>query len=253
MKPKISVVIAGYNTEKYIQECLDSILNQSIKAIEIIVIDDCSKDTTPNIVEQKSRKDSRIRLIKLKQNLGRAGALNEGLKKARGEYIAFLDSDDLMSKNRLAKQLRFLETNPKISMVYSNMITFREGGTKKKVEAIDFRESPYEILKRAQKENILERTDPAKILHPKDFIPGGSVMLRKEIFDKGIKLDKELRNSEDYDLWFQIIGKGYKLAKVPIIAFEYRSHENQKSKNLEKMKIAAKHIMQKLKSGKYFQ
>ncbi|MBU2504126.1 MAG: glycosyltransferase [Nanoarchaeota archaeon] len=253
MKPKISVVIAAYNTEKYIQECLDSILNQSIRNIEIIVIDDCSKDATPDIVEQKSKEDSRIRLIKLKQNLGRAGALNQGIKKAKGKYIAFLDADDLMEENRLKKQSLFLENNPEISLVYSNFIQFGDGRDDKFIEAVKFKRDPYEIMKESFEETLPKDTAPSRILDPNDYIPGGSVMMRKSLFEKGIQLDPTLKNSEDYDLWLHIIGKRNKIAKVPIVAFRYRRHGDQKSKNLEKMGLAAKHILGKLKSGKYFQ
>ena len=224
----VSIIIAAYNEEKHIEECINSILKQSFKDFEIIVINDKSSDKTAEIVKSLSQKDSRIKLILLRKNSGRAKALNEGIKKAQGKYIAFIDGDDLMVPERLEKQHIFLENHPEISLVYSDFVQFGENREEKMIKSVEFKEDPRKIMKNSYEKDLPEVTTPPQILHEKDFIPGGSVMVSRKVFEEGIKLDENLRNSEDYDLWLQIIGRGYKIARLPLIAFRYRRHKNQK-------------------------
>lgn len=92
---KVSVIIPCYNTETYLAECMDSILSQTLQDIEIICVDDCSTDQTVQILNQYAQQDKRIKIILLKENKGSGFARNEGIKKASGEYLAFMDPDDL--------------------------------------------------------------------------------------------------------------------------------------------------------------
>lgn len=101
-QPKVSVIIPVYNTEKYLRECLDSIVNQTLKDIEIICVDDGSSDGSPCILEEYRAKDSRVVVIK-QANSGLSSARNRGMHRAHGEYIAFVDSDDYLELNALEK------------------------------------------------------------------------------------------------------------------------------------------------------
>ena len=101
MKPKISVIVPIYNTEKYLEKCLDSLVNQSMKDIEIICVDDSSPDNSLRIIEKFSREDPRIKVIKHEKNLGLGGARNSGILAAKSEYIASVDSDDTINENML--------------------------------------------------------------------------------------------------------------------------------------------------------
>ena len=92
--PKISVIIPIYNTQNYLEKCLDSVINQTFKDIEIICVNDCSKDNSLEILKKYSKKDKRIKIIDFIENKGPASARNEALNIAKGEYIAFIDSDD---------------------------------------------------------------------------------------------------------------------------------------------------------------
>ena len=92
--PKISIIIPVYNVEKYLRECLDSCVNQTLKDIEIICVDDCSTDNSYKILEEYLQKDSRIRILRQEQNRKQGAARNKGLEVATGEYIWFVDSDD---------------------------------------------------------------------------------------------------------------------------------------------------------------
>lgn len=112
--PKISVIIPTYNAEKYINESIDSILSQTYKNFEILIIDDNSKDSTLEII--KKYQDERIRIIQ-GDCKGLAAALNKGIREATGEYIARMDADDVSLPERFEKQIKFLEKNPDISLV----------------------------------------------------------------------------------------------------------------------------------------
>lgn len=106
---KVSVIIPMHNSAKHINQCIDSVLNQSYSNFEIIVIDDASKDNGLEIV--KSKNDNRIKIVELKQNVGAAIARNKGIEVAIGELICFLDSDDYWVLDKLEKQVKFIENN----------------------------------------------------------------------------------------------------------------------------------------------
>ena len=109
MKPIISIITPAYNAENYISQTIESVQNQSFKDWELIIVDDCSKDYTSVLVKEFENKDPRIRMIKAPQNGGVAKARNLGLEQARGDFIAFVDSDDLWEPEKLEKQLAFMK------------------------------------------------------------------------------------------------------------------------------------------------
>ena len=96
LNPKISIIIPVYNVEKYISQCLDSAINQSLKDIEIIIVDDCGSDNSMDIAKEYAKNDNRIKIIKNRQNMGLFLTRCEGIKSATGEYILNLDSDDFL-------------------------------------------------------------------------------------------------------------------------------------------------------------
>ena len=104
---KVSVIIPMHNSSKYILECLDSVINQTYKELEILLIDDKSSDKT--IRKIKSIKDKRIKIIKLNKNMGAATARNKGIEVSTGEYICFLDSDDYWKLDKIEKQVKFMK------------------------------------------------------------------------------------------------------------------------------------------------
>jgi len=110
-KDLVSVIMPAYNSELFIGKTIESIKNQTYKNWELIIVDDCSTDETVKIINDYIVDDSRIRLIKQEKNLGTAIARNTAVKKARGQYLAFIDSDDLWNETKLAKQLFFMKKN----------------------------------------------------------------------------------------------------------------------------------------------
>src|SRR5690625_145630 len=107
-QPLISVITPAYNAERFIGETIESVLQQTYKNWEMIIVDDCSTDATVEIVQQYVEQDERVRLIQLKENSGSAIARNTAMDHARGDFFAFLDSDDLWYPEKLDKQLTFM-------------------------------------------------------------------------------------------------------------------------------------------------
>ena len=107
----VSIVTPLYNSEKYIEETILSVLDQTYNNWEMLIIDDCSTDNGPNIVKKYTEQDERIKYLKLEENSGAAVSRNKAIELAEGEYVAFLDSDDLWKKEKLEKQIKFMKEN----------------------------------------------------------------------------------------------------------------------------------------------
>ncbi len=115
--PKVSVLMAAYNGERFLEKAIESILSQSFTDLELIVVDDGSTDSSASIIRWFSVHDKRVRGIFLDRNLGVAKAANRGLRATRGKYVARMDADDLCHRDRLAKQVAYLERHPDIYML----------------------------------------------------------------------------------------------------------------------------------------
>lgn len=133
----VSIIMPAYNAEKYISESIESVLGQTYKNWELIIIDDCSKDGTINIIRQYQMLDNRIRVISLKCNAGVANARNVGMELAQGRYIAFLDSDDLWLDIKLEEQIRFMKQN-QIYFSFSKYCRFTDKNEGKIVDALPY-------------------------------------------------------------------------------------------------------------------
>lgn len=212
--PKVSVLMPVYNCELYIQEAVDSILNQTFKDFEFIIIDDCSTDNTVSIIN--SFKDSRINLIIKPQNTGYTNSLNYGLSIAKGKYIARMDGDDISLPERFAKQIYFLDNN----------LDYVLCGTALKVinqeKIIQYPENHIDIKTEFLNQNC--------IVHP-------SVMLRKRALDlHNFSYNILKEPAEDYDLWARL-SKVSKLYNLPEVLIHYRIHEQQISKTKSNIQI----------------
>ena len=104
-QPLITVVMPNYNGHRFVEQAIDSVLNQTYPNFELLVVDDCSKDDSLQLVQQKAQSDDRIRVIVLEHNTGVANARNVGIKEAKGKFIALLDNDDLWTEDKLERQL----------------------------------------------------------------------------------------------------------------------------------------------------
>jgi glycosyltransferase involved in cell wall biosynthesis len=204
-KPLVSVLMPVFNGEKYLAEAIWSILNQSFRDFEFIIIDDGSTDATWAILN--SYTDQRLRLVQNVENLGHTKALNKGLVLAQGEYIARMDADDISRPERLARQLDFLETHPEIGVLGTWVqIMGRYGDTS---HTIQF-PTEHGVLRWC-----LCFYDP--IVHP-------SVMMRREIVERVGGYNSDMRHAEDYDLWRRLSHMN-RLSNLPEVLLYLRKHD----------------------------
>lgn len=153
MEPKVSMVIPAYNVESYIGECLESAINQTLQEIEILVLNDGSKDGTEEIIREYAKKDSRIMLVS-HENMGISATRNKGASMAKGEYLYFFDSDDFIDTSAM-KLLYETAKAHELSMVFGEKIVFYEN------------EYRYDFVR---KNKPLSREIPVKIFNPIEFI-----------------------------------------------------------------------------------
>lgn len=125
MNDLVSVIMPSYNTDKFIKQSIESVIDQTYKNWELIIVDDCSTDNTDNVVASIS--DDRIIYLKNKVNSGAAVSRNRALREAKGRWIAFLDSDDMWSPDKLEKQIKFMEDND-YHFSYTNYKEINEDG-----------------------------------------------------------------------------------------------------------------------------
>lgn len=208
--PEVSVIMPAYNAERYIEEAVESVLNQTLSDLELIIIDDCSKDRTMEIVNRLSQSDPRIHVIKNKVNSGVAKTRNYGLELSRGKYVAFLDSDDIWHKDKLEKQVS-LAKKSKADIIYSTYSLMTEQGTKK---YNDF---------------VVPETVSFEQMLTCNYFGCSTVLLTKEIVDK-YKFNTTFFH-EDYVLWLQLLQDGYKAAGVVKSLVDYRVLQTSKSSN----------------------
>lgn len=219
MIPRITVLMTTYNGEAYLRECIDSVLSQTYRDFEFLIIDDCSADSTVDII--KSYKDSRVRLINNHKNLSQVRSLNVGLEKAVGEYVARIDQDDLMAKNRLRRQLDFLDKAPGITVVGTWGEVIGESGKVFERTRLPIRNA--EILGSALFCGYF-------LMHP-------SVMFRKDSVVSVGKYNESLPFSEDFDLWTRFLLKKYKLANIPEFLTKFRYHKKSSSRQFSEVQL----------------
>jgi len=221
-KPKVSVVMPAYNSEKYIKEAVESVLLQTFTDFEFIIINDGSTDKTDSIIKEFS--DERIKYFP-RAHSGLINSLNFGLENSQGEFIARFDSDDICMPRRIEKQVAFFEKNAQHVLVGTHAIKIDENGK-------EFGEFVYPPTswKEIKKYSLLHNP----FIHP-------SVMFRKSILNK-VTGYKHFKNAEDYELWTRIIYK-YPCSNLPEKLLKYRIHTGQiTKKNNMKMRISALHI-----------
>ena len=130
-QPLITVVMPNYNGRRFVEQAIDSVLNQTYSNFELLVVDDCSKDDSLQLIQQKAQSDDRIRIIALEHNAGVANARNVGIKEAKGEFIALLDNDDLWTEDKLERQLALAQKGADIVYCSYDFIDEQNNSIKK--------------------------------------------------------------------------------------------------------------------------
>lgn len=181
--PLVSVIVPSYNQGHFIQETIDSILNQNYPRIEILVMDGGSKDDTLKVLE-KYAGNSRIQ-CKSEKDRGQADAINKGFAAAQGDILAWLNSDDTYLPDALVRQVQFLRENPAIDVVYGDAVyTKADGARCGTYYAREF--SPSELCRLC-------------------FIPQPSVFMRRQVYERSGPLDLKLHFALDYEYWLRAI------------------------------------------------
>lgn len=206
--PQVSVIIPTFNRAQFISRATHSVIKQTFRDFELIIIDDGSTDNTKEIIELNKY---RLRCY-FQENKGVSAARNLGIQKAAGEYIAFLDSDDAWRKQKLALQMAFFDENPEFKICHTNETWYRNG-------------EHLNQKKKHQKFSgwILEQLLPLCIVSP------SSVVVHRGIFDKVGLFDEALPVCEDYDLWLRIgVHYPFLFLDKPLI-IKYGGHADQLS------------------------
>ncbi len=216
--PLVSVIMPAYNTAEYVEQAVESILNQTYKKFEFIIIDDASTDSTLNILEDFRRKDRRIILIQNKKNLGVTRSLNKGLELAKGEYIIRMDADDWSYPDRFKLQVKLMQDYPNV-VVSGSYIEVSDSKLRTKY---------------IRKYNINDSSIRKHLFRYSPFAHPATIwkaeVLKKERYNEIINV------SQDYELYFRVgkIGKFMNLNK-PLL--KLRMHEQSISTTMSNAQL----------------
>ena len=207
--PKISLIMSVYNGEDYLPEAIESVVNQTFADWELIVINDCSTDSTAEILRDFARRDARVKVHTNEVNLRLPSSLNKALELAQGTYIGRMDADDICLPDRLQKQYAFMEAHPDVALSSCRFMTLKKGviasggcGGRNDAEAI---------------KALLLVTNP--VLHP-------GIIARAEVI-RGLKYDPNFTCTEDMELWTRFVMEGHKIEVLPDYLMLYRLHDKQ--------------------------
>ena len=205
----VSIIIPYYKKKDYIKKTINSILKQTYKKFEIIIINDEPGELSKNILSFLKKKDSRIKIINNKKNIGAGKSRNKGINIAKGKYIAFIDSDDLWKKNKLLKQIEFMR--------------------KKNIE---ISHTSYEII---DDDLVTRGTRQAKLMNYKKLIKscdiGLSTVIIKKSLIKNLRFPN-LKTKEDYVLWLEIAKKGKTIHALNTKLTQWRKSKNSLSSSV---------------------
>ena len=184
---KVSLLMCIYNGEIHLREAIESILQQTFKDFELILVDDGSTDSTPQILSEYAAKDSRIVLMRNEENLGLEQSLNKGLSVAKGEYFARQDADDVSLSNRLEQQIDFLDAHPAVGALGTAVELINERGI---CLGVDYLPTDHESLQ--------------ALLLVNNFMHHSTLMVRHHLMQELGGYDESMRHAEDYDLWWRL-------------------------------------------------
>jgi glycosyltransferase involved in cell wall biosynthesis len=205
--PAVSVIMPVHNCRAFVLDAVNSILNQTFRDTEFIIVDDASNDGTWEILETCG--DERIVVVRQGARTGPYPARNKALRIARGEFIALMDADDVSRPERLARQVKFLRANPETAMVGTCYRIIDEEGAEK---------SRWEVL--------LDNDEIKRELPNRNWFCGPSVMFRRGCLRKVGIFDERYRCAADYDMWMRIAEK-FNVANIGEFLYDYREHDAQ--------------------------
>lgn len=223
----------AYNAEAHLKEALDSVLGQTYRAIEVIVVDDGSSDATADIVQ--AFRD--VRYIR-QSNRGPSAARNRGIQAAQGEFVAFLDADDVWEPEKLSEQLTILDDTPEAALIFSDMRLFNASNDRllSMFSKYGFTDQFFGDSRRV--------LDPVRKLVQTNYIPTSSVLARKDVVLDAGAFDEGFCKAEDWDLWLRIAVRR-PIVYCPNILTLKRIHNVNTSRDAEGMNEAAIRVLEK--------
>ncbi|MGK7897388.1 MAG: glycosyltransferase [Xenococcus sp. (in: cyanobacteria)] len=222
MAKYLTVLMSVYNGELYLEAAIESILRQTFNDFNFLIIDDASTDQTSAILKKFSQQDSRIKIITNKQNKGLAYSLARGVEAAKTAWIARMDADDIAIRDRLEKQINYIEENPETDILGSYALNINDRG-----EILGARKVPL------NHENISRLIWTNPLIHP-------TVLFRRSaILEIGSYYSKtRQRIPEDYQLWFRACAAGLRFANLPEPLIYYRFSDDNFVRNNLKFLLA---------------
>ncbi len=228
--PKVSIIIPAYNSSRFIKRTIGSVLAQTFRDWELIIVDDCSKDGTELAVKEFTKFDKRIKFFKTPENSGGpATPKNIGVEKAEGEYIAFLDHDDEWFPEKLEKQLK----------VFQNSKDENLGLVSCGVNLINKKKKKFSVY---NPKNI--KVNFPEILLRNPIYSNSSVLIKKDVINIVGKRDEKMKYSEDWDMWIRVCENNFKISFINKPLFNYHFHDNNVTK-------ATKDSLLKVKDAEY--
>jgi glycosyltransferase involved in cell wall biosynthesis len=204
--PKVSVLMAVYNGAQYLRPALESLLAQTFEDFELVIVDDASTDCTPEILAEYGAQDARVRLLRNSSNLTLPASLNRGLKVCKASLVARADADDIYERDRLRKQVDFMEQNPEVGLISSNVHVIDEGGEY-------LRTSDLPLSHEAMR---LRMNYSCPVSHP-------AVMFRRNMVLEAGGYDEEAVTSQDVELWSRLVHRT-RFANLAEPLIKYRRH-----------------------------
>ena len=219
----VSVILSTFNSSETISTCIESVLDQTYKNIELLIVDDCSTDNTYEILDDYRKKYPQVKLFKNTKNIGLTKSLNFLINKSKGEFIARQDSDDISYLDRIEKQLNFIYTHK------------LDGCTTRALKngiSITPRLSYYLPLK-----IVIKYKNP--FVH-------GTLLIRKSTIDKIKNYDERFYFSQDYKLLTDLLNAGYKISIMKDALYNLNTFNNISSKYKEEQKYYANCVRKKI-------
>ncbi len=212
MEDLVSIVMPSYNSEKYISESIESVINQTYKNWELLIVDDCSTDKSVLIIKKIMKCDARIKLIENNKNKGAAHTRNNGIRSSKGRYICFLDSDDLWNKDKLTKQVNFMKRTMCSFSYTSYEFADSNGVPSNKIVNV-----PAKINYRQALKNTTIFT--STVMFDTKFLPKENIYM------------PDIRRGQDTATWWKVLKKiKYAFGMDEVLSY-YRRVENTLSSN----------------------
>lgn len=215
--PTVSVLVKSYNHARYVRQTIESVLAQSFQDFEIVVTDDGSTDGTLDVL--RSFTDPRIQLAALPQNQGISAAMNATIARARGRYLAILNSDDFALPDRLQRQVAFLDASPGVSLVFGLPVTVDEAG-QPRPPLNDF-ELPLRFP------DFSRRSWLRLFFFGSNCLCAPTAMIRREAYVAVGAYDRRLTNLQDVDMWIRMLRAGHQIHLLTDRLTAFRLRDNQ--------------------------